>query len=62
MADQEDVQMSIEDTLLRLLKALVRPHVEYGNIIRHPHYQIDKLSVEKVQRRAKKLVSPTPVL
>ena len=45
-----------EDTLPRLYEALVRSHLEYGNIIRHPHYQMDKLAVEKVQRRATKLV------
>ena len=38
-----------EDTLPRLYKGLVRPHLEYGNIICHPHYQMDKLTVEKVQ-------------
>jgi len=45
-----------EDTLLRLYKALVRPHLEYGNIIWHPHYQMDKLALEWVQRHATKLV------
>ena len=45
-----------EDTLPRLYKALVRPHLEYGNIIWHPHYQKVRLAVEKVQRRATKLV------
>ena len=45
-----------EDTLPRLYKALVRPHLEYGNIVWHPHYQMDKLAEEKVQRQATKLV------
>jgi len=45
-----------EDTLPRLYKALVRPHLEYGNIIWYPYYQMDKLAVERVQRRATKLV------
>ena len=45
-----------EDTLQRLYKALVRPHLEYGNIIWHPHYQMDKLAVEMIYRRATKLV------
>ena len=30
----------------------VRPHFEYGNIIWHPRYRVDKLDVENVQRRA----------
>jgi len=34
-----------EDTLPRLYKALVRPHLEYGNIIWHPYYQMDKFAV-----------------
>ena len=46
-----------EDTVPRLYKALVRPHLEYGNLIWHPRYRIDKLEVEKVQRRATKLVA-----
>jgi hypothetical protein len=45
-----------EDTLQRLYKAFVRPHLEYGNSIWHPHYQMDKLAVEKVHRRATMLV------
>jgi len=36
-----------EDTLRRLYKALVRPHLEYGSIIWHPSYQKDKLAVER---------------
>jgi len=45
-----------EDTLPRLYKSFVRPYLEYVNIIWHPHYQMDKLAVEKVQWRATKLV------
>ena len=48
-----------EDTMPRLYKALVRPHVDYGNIIWHPCYRVDKLEVEKVQRHATKLVMHT---
>ena len=39
-----------EDTLPRLLTTLVRPHLEYGNIIWHPRYRIDKIQIEKMQR------------
>jgi len=42
-----------EDTLPRLFTTLVRPHLEYGNIIWH---RIDKLEIEKIQRRATKFV------
>ena len=41
----------------RLHKALVRPHLEYGNIIWHLRYRVDKLEVGKVQRRSTKLVT-----
>lgn len=44
------------DTLPRLFTTLVRPHLEYGNIIWHPRHRIDKLQIEKIQRRATKLI------
>jgi len=34
----------------RLFTAMVRPHLEYGNVIWHPRYRGDKLEVEKVQK------------
>jgi hypothetical protein len=43
-------------TIPRLYMALVRPLIEYGNVIWHPSFQKDKLEIEKVQRRATKLV------
>ena len=36
---------------------MLRPHLEYGNIIWGPHYKGDQVIVEKVQKRATKLVS-----
>ena len=35
---------------------MVRPHLEYGNVIWGPFYQMDKKAVESVQRRATKLI------
>ena len=43
-------------TFLKLYKSLVRPHLEYGNIIWHPLYKKQSASIEKVQRRATKLL------
>ena len=35
---------------------MVRPHLEYGNIIWHPMYKKQSISIEKVQRRATRLL------
>ena len=37
---------------LKLYKALIRPHLEYGNTIWSPHLKRQSIAVEKVQRRA----------
>ena len=42
--------------LVRLYKSVVRPILEYGNIIWGPHYLMDQKKVEAIQRRATKLV------
>ncbi|MES9879908.1 MAG: reverse transcriptase family protein [Sedimenticola sp.] len=45
-----------KDTFLMLYKAMVRPHIEYGNTIWYPFLRKDIISVEKVQKRATKTV------
>ena len=38
-----------EETISKLYKSLVRPHLEYGNVIWHPRFEMDKIAVEKVE-------------
>ena len=45
-----------ESVLLRLYKSMVRPILEYGNVIWGPHYVLDQPKLEGVQWRATKLV------
>ena len=44
------------DVLLKLYKALVRPIMEYANIIWDPHFLLDKRKLERVQCHPTKLV------
>ena len=43
-------------TFLKLYKALVRSHLEYGNVIWSPLFKRQSLQIESIQRRATKLV------
>ena len=44
-------------TFINLYKTYVRPVIEYGNAIWGPQYILDQQEVEKVQRRATKLIN-----
>ena len=44
-------------TLNLLYKALVRPHLEYGNVIWHPLFKRQSIALENVQRRFTKSIS-----
>jgi hypothetical protein len=44
------------DTFLELYKALVRPHLEYASCVWSPQLKRDQDAIERVQRRATKLV------
>ena len=46
-----------EVTLPLLFKSLVRPHLEYGNLVWGPFNRADQKAVERVQRRATRLMS-----
>ena len=43
-----------KDILLKLYKAIVRPHLEYGNTVWFPRLKRQSIVIEKVQRRATK--------
>jgi len=43
------------DIMVRLYKSLVRPHLKYSTSIWNPHYEKDKVLLEKVQRRFTRL-------
>ena len=42
--------------MFSLYKTIVRPIVKYGNVIWGPHLALDRQSLEKIQRRATKLI------
>ena len=43
-------------TVPKLFKAMVRPHLEYGNVVRGPHFKLDQQAIERVEKRATKLI------
>ena len=43
-------------TLLKLFKAMVRLHLKYGNVVWGPHFKLDQQAIERVQKRATKLI------
>ena len=45
-----------KEMFLMLYKGLVRPILEYGNVIWSPHLKRQSSAIEKVQRRATKLL------
>ena len=46
-------------TIILLYRSLIRPHLVYANVIWHPKYKYQSISVERVQRRATKLLMET---
>jgi len=44
------------DILLKLYKSLVRPHLEYCIVTWSPHYNKDKVMLEKVQKRFTRMI------
>ena len=45
-----------KDIFNLIYKSMVRPHLEYGSVIWNPHLKKDMDAIERVQRRATKLV------
>lgn len=43
-------------SLSTLYKSIIRPHLEYGNVIWHPKYKSDEDLLESVQRRMSRLI------
>ena len=46
-------------TFILLYKSLIRPHLQYANVIWYPKYKYQSISVKSVQRRATNLLMET---
>ena len=44
------------DLLLKLFKSMVRPVVDYGNVIWYPYTKKNKKLIENIQRRATRMI------
>ena len=44
------------DIFLKLYKTIIRPNIEYANTIWHPQFERQSIDIEKVQRRAPKIL------
>ena len=45
-----------KETMLKLYKAFVRPHLEYANVVWCPFLKRQSVTIERVQRRATRLM------
>ena len=45
-----------KDALITIYKALIRPHLEYGNIIWSPIYKKHSIAIEQIQRQLTKRI------
>ena len=45
------------DIMIRLYKSLVRPHLEYAAQSWNPHFEKDKIALERVQRRMTRMIT-----
>ena len=50
------IRTKSETTIPLLYTSLVRPHLEYANVVWGPKYKLDQQEVERVQRRATKMI------
>ena len=53
---KKTISIKNEETLPLLYMSLVRPHLEYANVVWGPFYKTDQQMIEKVQKRATKLI------
>ena len=51
------INLNESDILLQLYKSMVRPILEYGNVLWGPHYVLDQSKLEGVQWRATKVIA-----